>query len=143
DDAEVLSEAPSYTFHTLERLRAQLGPQPSLVLLLGADAFRGLPDWFRWRELFGFVHVAVAGRPGYVLDPAELPAGLADEYRVRLAPDAAALARAPAGAIVFFDLTPLAISATGIRDRLAAGRSARYLAPQPVLDYIAEHSLYI
>ncbi len=39
-------------------------------------------------------------------------------------------------------MTPLAISATHIRELLAQGRSARYLLPAPVLDYIAAHSLY-
>jgi nicotinic acid mononucleotide adenylyltransferase len=42
-----------------------------MVLLLGVDAFLGLPTWRRWTELFDLAHVAVANRPGYTLD--EIP----------------------------------------------------------------------
>ena len=36
----------------------------------------------------------------------------------------------------------LAISGSGIRARVAAGRSIRYLVPDPVIAYIADHHLY-
>jgi len=39
-------------------------------------------------------------------------------------------------------MTPLGISATAVRDALARGRSARYLLPDAVLDYIQENRLY-
>jgi nicotinate-nucleotide adenylyltransferase len=52
------------------------------------------------------------------------------------------LRRAAHGGILLESLRPLAISATEIRDLLAAGRSARYLVPEPVLDYIHAHTLY-
>jgi nicotinate-nucleotide adenylyltransferase len=49
---------------------------------------------------------------------------------------------APAGAIVLFPLTALAISSSDIRARLAAGRSARYLIPETVFNYIESGRLY-
>jgi nicotinate-nucleotide adenylyltransferase len=39
-------------------------------------------------------------------------------------------------------MTPLAISATDLRQRRSAARSLRYLLPGPVLDYISVHGLY-
>jgi nicotinate-nucleotide adenylyltransferase len=39
-------------------------------------------------------------------------------------------------------VTSLYISATAIRQRIAAGGSANYLLPQPVWDYIRQHNLY-
>ncbi|MBW7902181.1 MAG: nicotinate-nucleotide adenylyltransferase [Rhodocyclaceae bacterium] len=144
DAAEVDSGAASYTVPTLERLRAELGATRPLVLLLGADAYAGLPDWHRWREIFALAHVAVARRPGVAVDAAALPAELQTEERARRAPDddPAALAAAPAGRILGFTTTPLAVSATQVRALLAAGRSARYLLPPAVIDYIALHHLY-
>ena len=62
DAAEVESGEASYTVPTLERLRAEFGPRRSLVLL-GADAYAGLPTWHRWRELFSLAHIAVTLRP--------------------------------------------------------------------------------
>jgi nicotinate-nucleotide adenylyltransferase len=142
DDAEVRAAAPSYTAVSLERLRAESGPERPLVLLMGADAFLGLPAWHRWRELFGLAHVAVASRPGYAIDAGMLPGALAEEFAARRRPDSASLGAAPAGAIVEFAITPLAISASDIRDRVAGARSVRYLIPDSVLDYIGRHSLY-
>jgi nicotinate-nucleotide adenylyltransferase len=141
DAAEVHSGQPSYTVPTLERLRAELGPDQPLVLLLGADAFAGIPSWHRWQELFGLAHLAVAHRPGYPLEAAELPPVLAAELTARQT-DATALRHAPAGAIVPFAMTPLAVSATHIRALLAAGNSARYLLQPEVAAYIAAHRLY-
>lgn len=142
DDAEVRSAEPSYTAVSLERLRAEFGPEQPLVLLMGADAFLGLPAWHRWRDLFGLAHVAVASRPGYAIDAGTLPGALAEEFAARRRPDSASLGAAAAGAIVEFAITPLAISASGIRGRVASGRSVRYLIPDSVLDYIGRHSLY-
>jgi len=33
--------------------------------LLGMDAFLGLPNWHRWREILDLAHVVVATRPGW------------------------------------------------------------------------------
>lgn len=142
DAAEVTTVQASFTILTLERLRAELGPARPLVLLLGVDAFLGLPTWRRWTELLDFAHLAVANRPGYSLDAAQMPAALADLVARRKA-GPAALGAAPAGAIVPFEMTPLAISATDIRARAAAGLSLRYLLPPPVVDYISRHQLYL
>ena len=143
---EVFAEGPSYTVLTLERLRAQHGPTRPLVLILGADAFAGLPDWHRWQELFELAHIAVANRPGYAPQgqcwPATLSAELGAACAGRISTDTAVLRQSPAGRIVPFDMTPLAISASLIRDLIRAGHSARYLLPDPVLDYIGLHHLY-
>jgi nicotinate-nucleotide adenylyltransferase len=133
---------PSYTVPTLERLRQTCGAQRPLVLLVGADAFAGLPSWHRWEQLFGLAHVAVACRPGFPVDPSCLPEALAGVYRQRYCPEAGALAAAPGGAIVSFATTQLDISATKIRALLSKGASARYLIPDALLAYIHEHHLY-
>jgi nicotinate-nucleotide adenylyltransferase len=142
DAAEVRAAAPSYTVHTLERLRAELGPAQALVLLVGADAFAGLESWHRWHDLFSLAHVAVSHRPGFPVEMASLPVALAEQFAQRRAADAAILTTSPAGAIVTFAMTQLAISATQIRRLLANDLSARYLLPDDVLDYIQTHSLY-
>ncbi len=142
DASEVAAAAPSYTVHTLERLRRELGDGPSLVLLVGADAFAGLPTWHRWRDIFALAHVAVSHRPGFPVEAASLPQDLAGEFADRRLADAAGLKQAPAGGIVTFAMTQLAISATQIRRLLANGQSARYLLPDGVLDYIQANQLY-
>jgi len=50
DERELKREGPSYSFDTLKSLRAEF-PRRSLGLILGMDAFLGLPGWHRWGEL--------------------------------------------------------------------------------------------
>jgi nicotinate-nucleotide adenylyltransferase len=144
DAAEVETARPSYSVPTLERLRQAeaCGRQRPLVLLLGADAFNGLPKWHRWQSLFDLAHLAVAHRPGFAIDGEQLPTALARHYRDRVCASPALLAESPAGRIVTFAMTPLAISATRIRTLLASGGSARYLLPDEVLTYIRKQDLY-
>lgn len=141
DDAEARTDEPSYSVATLERLRAEAGRRP-LVLLMGADAFLGLAAWHRWRELFDLAHVGVATRPGFALSPEEWPAELAQACACRVGDAPSLLRAAPAGRIVGFSMTPLAISASLLRARLAAGLSVRYLLPDHVAEYIDLHHLY-
>lgn len=139
DDTEVRAQAPSYTVATLERLRGILGPNRPLVLLMGADAFRGLPTWHRWMEVFRLAHLGVATRPGHPVADIGMSPELAGEWRARRV---AALPAAPSGSIADFPMTALDISATALRRLLADGASPRYLMPDGVLDYIRSHSLY-
>lgn len=142
DASEAEAGAPGYTVDTLARLRRELGPERPLVLLMGADAFRGLAGWQRWRELLDLAHIAVATRPGFPLD--EVPAPLAAEFAARRRPAGADFSR-PAGGILSFELVAGTVSATEARTLLAAGAAdeqLRELLPASVLDYIRRHHLY-
>jgi nicotinate-nucleotide adenylyltransferase len=141
DAREVERTAPSYTVDTLSALRAELGESRRLWLLLGADAFLGLPTWHEWRRLFDLAHLAVADRPGAGLMQSDaLSEPLKGEVRGRQVADGTAAG--PAGSVLLRSMTPLDISATAIRDSLARQRSVRYLLPDAVLDYIQEQKLY-
>jgi nicotinate-nucleotide adenylyltransferase len=130
DTRELQRSGPSYTIDTFIELRAEQGERP-LVLLIGADAFAGLPSWHRWRELFDVAHIGVLSRPG-------IEAVLSDELQEMIAgrrvDDAAALRHVSAGKLIELAVTPLEISATRIRELLAAGRDPRYLLPAGLFD---------
>src|SRR6202789_3299692 len=64
DDREVRRSGVSYSVDTLIELRQEF-PDRSLCLLLGMDAFLGLPNWHRWREILHLAHVGVATPPGW------------------------------------------------------------------------------
>lgn len=138
DDRELRREKPSYTLDTLESLRAELGPEPKLYLLLGWDAFCGLPGWHRWSELLDHCHILVLQRPDADSEP---PEALRNLLAARTVPNPKALTGA-AGQIAFIWQTPLAVSATQIRQLLMSGRSVRFLVPDAVLAYINAHGLY-
>lgn len=138
DDRELWRDKPSWTIDTLESLRAELGAGVQLLLLVGWDAFCGLPSWHRWRELLDHCHILVLQRPDA---DSEAPEALRDLLAARSVNDPGSL-KSAAGQIAFVWQMPLAISATQIRERLAAGRSIRFLVPDTVLAYIHEHGLY-
>jgi nicotinate-nucleotide adenylyltransferase len=143
DDREIRRQGISYTFDTLTELRADFEDR-ALCLLMGADAFAALTTWHRWPELFELAHVVIAHRPGHPLDEmqASLPAPLRKAYLERLVPDSGVLRVARAGSILTREITALDVSATRVRQMLAQGRSARYLVPESVLEYIARNHLY-
>ena len=144
DAREIHRAGRSYTVLTLEELRSEF-PTRALALILGADAFLGLPSWHRWHELFDLAHVVVVARPGVAIDPA-MPPDLAREWTRRLRHDDAALSTGVAGAIVLQPITAHAISASAIRANLARGSdgvaAVRGLLPAAVLAYIDRNQLY-
>ncbi len=138
DDRELARERPSYTLDTLESLRADLGQDCVLYLLLGWDAFCGLPGWHRWSELLEHCHILVLQRPDA---DSEAPEALRNLLAARSVSTPGALS-GTRGQIAFVWQTPLAVSATQIRQLLGAGRSIRFLVPDAVLAYITARQLY-
>jgi nicotinate-nucleotide adenylyltransferase len=145
DAREVLRTDPCYTVDTLTALRAELGAQQPLCLILGGDAFLQLHTWHEWHRLFELAHIVVLQRAG------GLPLGnameqadeaLQTEYRARLAPGAQALHETPAGTIFVADMPALEISSTDIRRRCADGKSIRYLVPDVVFHLIQTNQTY-
>lgn len=130
DARELTRSGPSYTVDTMIELRGEQGDRP-LVLLLGADAFAGLPSWHGWRQLFELAHIGVLSRPG---EQAALPDALKLETARRWVDDPAALQSLPSGKLIALSVTPLEISATRIRELIAAGREPRYQLPSGLFD---------
>lgn len=145
DSCEIDRGGKSYTVLTLEALREASARRP-LLLLVGADAFHGLPTWHRWGEIFELAHVVVAARPGVDL-ARDMPDALAAQWRARRVTEASALRSTPAGAIYQQSIAPHPISATWIRAQLARGKAGRDavrgLLPPSVLAYIDQHHLYL
>lgn len=140
DARELDRDGPSYSGETLASLRHDYGEQARLVMSVGMDAFLKLHEWREPQRLFELAHVVVIERPGH---RGPLPAALARLVAGRQAVDAEALLRRPAGGVLRVRLpSRMAISATGLRTRLAAGRSVRYLLPEAVEDYIRSRNLY-
>ena len=116
-DVEVRLGGPSYSAVTLEELD-RCEPGTTWHLILGADAAAGLETWHRPGEVRRRSRLVVAARPGSTTPP---PAGW-DHVRV--------------------EVPLIGVSSTMIRDAVAAGRSIRYLCPDPVIDLIRSWRLY-
>ncbi len=138
DRRELYREGPSYTLDTLAALRQEM-PDERLVLLLGTDAFLGLPGWHGWRALLELAHIAVAHRPGWSLEDGT---GLGELTHDRLVAEPGGLAQAQAGRIVLVAVTQLEISATAVRAAASAGEDIHFLVPEVVREYIEKTGCY-
>jgi len=136
---EVEHDGPSYTVDTLRHLR-ETNPEGFFAMVIGMDAFLRFDTWREWEQILDLTHLIVIGRPGWPM--AELPEVLRQVLYQRRVEELAQLQTLPGGRIAFHTVTALEISATQIRSLLAGGRSARFLLPDTVLDYIAQHRLY-
>lgn len=138
DQRETYRTDACYTVDTLTALRAELGAQQSLCLLLGSDAFAQLHTWHQWRELFNLAHIVVMQRPGQPLGNtlAKADPELLHEYTTRLAPSSKVLHESPAGHIVVLNIPALEISATNIRQRCVEGKNIHSLVPDAVAHFI-------
>ena len=139
DAREMQRPGKSYTIDSLIELRGELGAQRGLCMVLGCDAVQDIATWHRWQELLDWAHIVIIARPGWQLPRA---GELAQWLKTHQLESSELLRQRPCGGIAIEELRPLAISSTEIRDLLASGRSARYLMPQSVLDYIQTHTLY-
>lgn len=113
---ELALPVPSYTVRTLRALAGRDGGN-RYTLLLGADAARDLADWWEVEALPALADVVVFARPG------------------------AGISRHPLITRVI-TVPAIDLSATQVRERVAQGRSIRYLVPDAVREYIAAHGLY-
>lgn len=141
DDRELKRTGASYSIDTLLSLREELGESVVLGLIMGSDVFAEFDRWHRWQEILGVCHLVLVGRPN--AGPAEnLRPALQTLLQECLAKDPAQLVSSASGRIILQHITALDISATAIRQDLSHRRSARYLLPDAVTDYIHRHQLY-
>ena len=138
DDREVKRERTTFTIDTLEELRGEF-PEHPLCLILGMDAFLGLPKWHRAMELLSFCHIVVAHRPGWSL-PATGP--LAELVAASGVSEMAPLHTALSGRVYVHAVTQLEIASSELRAILISGGDPRFLVPEPVRRIILETGCY-
>jgi nicotinate-nucleotide adenylyltransferase len=138
DDREVRRVGLSYSVDTLTELRKE-HPDRSLCLLLGMDAFLGLPGWHRWREILGLAHVIVAHRPGWKA-PTQGPLGevMVDHGTGTVRE----LHELVAGRVYVHAVTQLEISSTELRQLISRGGDPRYLVPDSVCKVLRDTGWY-
>jgi nicotinate-nucleotide adenylyltransferase len=122
---EVERGGPSYTVETL-RVLQERHPKTRFALILGGDSLASFLEWRAPGEIARRAEPLVYRRPG---SPgrdallAELPGEIARHVRFAEAPR-------------------LEIAGADLREQRRQGRSLRYLVPEGVREYIAQHDLY-
>jgi nicotinate-nucleotide adenylyltransferase len=87
------------------------------TFLLGADEYRGFPAWKEPDEVLRLVRIAVGTRPGYPLPEAD-------------------------DRVTLFEIEPVPISSTELRERLDRGEDVSDLVPSAVWELIERDGLY-
>jgi nicotinate-nucleotide adenylyltransferase len=109
---------------TVDMLRESAWHDP--IFLIGADEFADLSAWKEPDVVLELARLGVASRPGYPRERLEqVLAGLARPERV-----------------LFFEIEPVPVSSTEIRERVARGEPIDRLVPPPVAAEIASRGLY-
>jgi nicotinate-nucleotide adenylyltransferase len=142
DDRELRREGPTYTYDTLVEVRKERGPDLPIVFLTGSDSFATIDTWHRWTELFDLAHFVVAIRADDETWHSKGPGAFPKEAWPRITLNPRELQSAPAGKVMTFFMTPIAISSTAIRTLAGEGASIRYLTPDPVVEFVRSHELY-
>ena len=142
DDRELKREGPTYTYDTLAEIRKERGPDQPLVFLSGSDSFEKIDTWHRWTELFDLAHFVVAIRADDQEWQSKGPGAFPKDAWPRITLNPREMLSAPAGKIMTFFMTPMAISSTAIRTLAHESASIRYLTPDPVVEYVRSHNLY-
>lgn len=145
--AKPTAPAPNYTIDTVRRVKQGLKKIDQIFFLIGIDAFREIAKWHQSEALFAECEFIVASRPGYSL------ADIANSLPEKLRPAAhitKPFEKQPAkGDLVLqgvtihvLDSVHYAISATAIRDAIAAGKPLGKFLDPAVADYLKKTELY-
>jgi nicotinate-nucleotide adenylyltransferase len=138
NDIELQREGPSYTIDTLKLLQ-QENPHAALCLILGDDVFENFNQWHQWQDILTRAHIIVVNRTTAAYSMQSWVITLLAKHQT-LRPEN--LTQTPAGKIFLYHTDPITISATTIRDQLAAGTDVSKQLPPSVLHYIYQHRLY-
>lgn len=117
---------PHYSVDTVQIIGAQF-PDADLYFVMGGDSLKSFPKWHQPEEIIKHCCLAVMRRPSSRPVQPDMHEDVLPGLKDRVA---------------MIEAPPIGISSTRIREQLGAGRSARYLVPQTVLNYINENNLY-
>ena len=124
---EMNRPGPSYSYDTVLALQEEMGEDCEFFFILGSDAVKELSTWHNIDQLLSLCHFVAATRPGFSRTVEAVVSQFGEKGKER----------------IHHLATPeLAISATDIRNRIQAGRSVRFILPEPVEAYIKKEGLY-
>ena len=128
---EIDRQETSYTVETLQYFHRSFAlVEPQLFLLMGADMFNDLPNWYEVGEICKLALPLVVTRPEtpppyFAALGGTVPADRLDEIRHATV-----------------TMPQIGISSTQIRNRIAAHESIRFQVPRSVETYIVSRQLY-
>lgn len=126
-DYEVREADTSYSYSTMEYFKQEY-PEDKFYFIIGADSLFMLDTWYKPEHLFKTCTMLAAFRD--MKNPEEMNQQI--QYLCNRFDAKIELLEAPL----------LEISSSDIRQRVATGKTIRYMVPDSVRYYIKEHELY-
>lgn len=127
DAREIHSDAISYTYLTLEQMKAQM-PEDELYFLMGGDSLRDFKTWYHPEKICAY---------------ATLVAAIRDECDfLHLKEYAQELTQLYGARVRLIRTKNLSVASSELRRQAAAGASLREQVPESVYEYILKHGLY-
>ena len=136
-DIELTQDGPSYSARTLEQIR-QRAPEQAITWVMGTDAWNGFDRWHQPDAILDHANLLVISRPGETL---RRDGWLGQQLSEREAPLSRLFTQAHGG-ICLQAWPELDISASDLRQAILRGDNTAFLTPEPVQNYIEQHSLY-
>lgn len=126
-DIEIMRQGCSYSYETLEQLKA-LYPENDFYFIVGADCLFSIEHWKYAERIFQSCTLAAAVRDGVSWSGMEEKRReLEEKFQCH---------------ILLMPFASLSVSSTEIRKRIKEQKSVRYLVPDRVLEYIEEKGFY-
>lgn len=123
---DIERSGPHYTADMVSLMRQQFDESVAIWFLMGLDSLLDFPNWHEPDHIRQYARLAAATRPGYIMDWAPLEKALPGiMHEVTLLP-----------------MPGVSIASNNLRRRILHGSSIRYLVPEVVRKYIAEHDFY-
>ncbi len=124
---EIEQTGNTYTYQTLERLRAE-HPDTAYYFIVGADTLFQMPQWVAPERIFANCTVAAAVRD--------------DKTAADMEEQILSLKRQYDASVVLLRTPPVDLSSSTVRRRIAGGLSVAQDVPESVRLYIEERGLY-
>ena len=149
-DVELKRSGPSYTIDTVRHFKSALPEDSALYLILGLDAFLEIDTWKSYTDLFLMVPFIVmartdAGDSDTVLRWQTLEAYLKSRITegYQFSASRSCYIHDEKQPIFVYNMTPVNISSTKIRQLIKKGGAIRSMVPKIVEDFIKTKGLYL
>jgi nicotinate-nucleotide adenylyltransferase len=140
-DLEGRRQGLSYSIETLREFHQLFKPDLELFFILGIDSFLEIDTWKEHKRLFDYAHFVVIQRPGFSAEELEpFLHSLGVKFERGREENTFVV---PSGhSVICKEATLMDISSTRIREKVAEGKSVRFLVPETVRSYILQNGLY-
>jgi len=149
-DVELRRSGPSYTIDTVRHFTFNSPGNEKFYLIVGLDAFLEVDTWKSHEDLFHQIPFIVMSRPvkgEKFTGPGSKSLEIYIKSRISkgytFSPAQSSYIHEKKHPIFFFNVTPVDISSTMIREHIKNGRSVKHLVPETIEDYITAKGLYL